>query len=41
LSVIIVAIWKNSGYYMIFYLAGLQNLPTDVYKAAALDGANG
>ncbi|MAT41769.1 MAG: sugar ABC transporter permease [Anaerolineaceae bacterium] len=41
LSVIIVAIWKNSGYYMIFYLAGIQNLPSDVYEAAALDGANG
>ncbi len=41
LSIIIVAIWKNAGYYMIFYLAGLQNLPTDVYEAAALDGANG
>jgi sn-glycerol 3-phosphate transport system permease protein len=37
----IVAIWKNAGYYMIFYLAGLQNLPDDVYEAAALDGANG
>jgi sn-glycerol 3-phosphate transport system permease protein len=41
LSVIIVAIWKNAGYYMIFYLAGLQNLPSEVYEAAALDGANG
>lgn len=41
LSVVIVAIWKNSGYYMVFYLAGLQNLPGDVYEAAALDGANG
>ncbi len=41
LSVIIVAIWKNSGYYMIFYLAGLQNLPVDVYEASALDGATG
>ncbi len=41
LSVIIVAIWKNSGYYMIFYLAGLQNLPQDVYEASALDGASG
>lgn len=40
LAVIIVAIWKNSGYYMIFYLAGIQNLPEDVYEAAALDGAN-
>ena len=40
LSVVIVAVWKNSGYYMVFYLAGLQNLPNDVYEAAALDGAN-
>jgi len=40
LAVMIVAIWKNGGYYMIFYLAGLQNLPTDVFEAAALDGAN-
>lgn len=40
LSVIIVAIWKNSGFYMIFYLAGLQNLPQDVFEAADLDGAN-
>jgi len=40
LAVAIVAVWKNAGYYMIFYLAGLQNLPTDVFEAAALDGAN-
>lgn len=39
-SLMIVAIWKNAGYFMIFYLAGLQNLPEDVYEAAALDGAN-
>lgn len=39
-ALIIVAVWKNAGYFMIFYLAGLQNLPEDVYEAAALDGAN-
>ena len=39
-TLIIVAVWKNAGYFMIFYLAGLQNLPDDVYEAAALDGAN-
>jgi sn-glycerol 3-phosphate transport system permease protein len=39
-SLIIVAVWKNAGYFMIFYLAGLQNLPEDVYEAAALDGAS-
>ncbi|MBI9045939.1 MAG: sugar ABC transporter permease [Anaerolineaceae bacterium] len=41
LAVMIVGIWKNAGYYMIFYLAGLQNLPADVFEASALDGANG
>ncbi len=41
LSVMIVTIWKNAGYYMIFYLAGLQGLPQDVFEAAALDGASG
>jgi sn-glycerol 3-phosphate transport system permease protein len=41
MAIMIVAIWKNAGYYMIFYLAGLQNLPTDVYEAATLDGASG
>ncbi|MCB0043410.1 MAG: sugar ABC transporter permease, partial [Caldilinea sp.] len=34
-------VWKNAGYYMIFYLAGLQGLPQDVFEAAALDGASG
>jgi len=40
LTVMIVIIWKNAGFFMIFYLAGLQGLPTDVFEAAALDGAN-
>ena len=39
LAVMIVAFWKNAGYYMIFYLAGLQSLPHDVFEAAVLDGA--
>ncbi len=39
LAVMIVAVWKNAGYLMIFYLAGLQNLPDDVFEAASLDGA--
>lgn len=33
-------IWKQTGYYMIFFLAGLQSIPRDIYEAAALDGAN-
>ena len=39
IALMIVAVWKNSGYYMIFYLAGLQNVPNEVYEAATIDGA--
>ncbi len=39
-SVIIVICWKQIGYYMIFYLAGLQGIPRDIYEAADLEGAN-
>lgn len=39
LSVTVVNIWKQTGFYMIFYLAGLQSIPRDIYEAAALDGA--
>ena len=38
-SVIAVNIWKQAGYFMIFFLAGLQNIPREIYEAAALDGA--
>jgi sn-glycerol 3-phosphate transport system permease protein len=39
LAIMIVALWKQTGFYMILYLAGLQALPGDVYEAADLDGA--
>lgn len=39
-AIMIVSIWKDAGYFMIFYLAGLQNLPSDVFEAAELDGAS-
>lgn len=38
-SVIIVNIWKQTGFNMIFYLAGLQGIPKDIYEAADIDGA--
>lgn len=38
-SVIVVNIWKQAGFYMIFYLAGLQGISKDIYEAAELDGA--
>src|SRR5699024_3104348 len=40
ISVMVVTVWKGLGYYMIFYLAGLQNIPTQLYEAVKLDGAN-
>lgn len=39
-AIAFVSVWKDAGYFMIFYLAGLQNLPTEIYEAAALDGAS-
>jgi len=38
-SMIVMVIWKEAGFFMIFYLAGLQNLPQDVYEAAQIEGA--
>ncbi len=37
--IVLVAVWQGAGYYMIVYLAGLQNIPTDVVEAARIDGA--
>ena len=39
-SVIGLTVWKNAGYYMLFYIAGLQNVPRDAIEAAMIDGAN-
>ncbi|MFD0867535.1 sn-glycerol-3-phosphate transport system permease protein ugpA [Chlamydia abortus] len=38
-SLAIVTIWQGLGYYMLFYLAGLQSVSQDLYEAAELDGA--
>ena len=35
---VLIAVWQGCGYYMIVYLAGLQNIPTDVIEAAYIDG---
>ena len=39
-ALIIVNIWKNMGYFMIVYLAALQDIPESLYEAARIDGAN-
>jgi multiple sugar transport system permease protein len=37
--VVIVYLWKNVGYNMVLFLAGLQNIPSEYYEAASIDGA--
>lgn len=39
-GIIILMCWQQIGYMMIIYVAGLQNVPTDLLEAAAIDGAN-
>jgi len=38
-AVTAVAVWKNFGYFMVIFLAGLQSVPRHLYEAARLDGA--
>jgi sn-glycerol 3-phosphate transport system permease protein len=38
-SIMALTIWKNAGYYMLFFLAGLQAVPGEAYEAAYLEGA--
>lgn len=38
-SVILVMTWRWTGYNMVIFLAGLQNIPSDLYEAASIDGA--
>jgi len=39
LVMVLIFVWKNLGYNMVLYLAGLGNIPKDYYEAAAVDGA--
>lgn len=38
--IIIALIWRWTGYNMVFYLAGLQNIDQSIYEASRIDGAN-
>ncbi|NJD05569.1 MAG: sugar ABC transporter permease [Methylococcaceae bacterium] len=38
-SIILMAVWKNFGFNMIVFVAGLQSIPRRLYEAAAIDGA--
>lgn len=39
-ALIVMLIWKQAGYVMIFYISGLQNINQELYEAARIDGAN-
>lgn len=39
-TIILLAVWKNFGYNMVIFLAGLQAIPQDLYEAARIDGAS-
>jgi multiple sugar transport system permease protein len=38
-AIVILAVWKNFGYNMLIFIAGLANIPDEQYEAAELDGA--
>ena len=40
LSVCIVSVWKNVGYFLVIYFAGIMDIPRSLYEAAEVDGAN-
>ncbi len=40
LAIIVLSLWKSMGYYMVLFLAGLQNISRVFYEAADVDGAN-
>ncbi|MBB6695789.1 sugar ABC transporter permease [Cohnella xylanilytica] len=39
-GIILLGIWKGAGFFMIIFLAGLNNIPQDLYEASRVDGAN-
>lgn len=41
LSILIATLWWTAGFNMVLFLAGLQEIPDDLYEAADIDGANG
>jgi sn-glycerol 3-phosphate transport system permease protein len=40
-ALMVVGVWKQSGYFMIFYIAALQGISPEIFEAGALDGARG
>ncbi len=40
-GIVLTSVWWVTGYYLVIYLAGLQEIPRHLYEAAAIDGASG
>jgi ABC-type sugar transport system permease subunit len=38
-AILVAAVWKWAGFTMVVYLAGIQNIPEELYEAAAIEGA--
>jgi multiple sugar transport system permease protein len=38
-ALILASVWRDMGYYMVLFLAGLQTIPAELYEAARIDGA--
>lgn len=39
-AIVLMSVWKSFGYNMIIFIAGLQNIPEDLYEAASIEGAS-
>lgn len=39
-GIAMISLWRDSGYVMVIYLAGLQSIPNELYESAKVDGAN-
>ncbi len=39
LAILLVGIWQSAGFQMVIFLAGLQDIPAELYEASAIDGA--
>lgn len=41
IAVCIIAVWKNTGYFLVIFYAGMMDIPISLYEAATVDGAGG
>lgn len=40
ISVIILVVWRMFGFYLVYFMAGISNIPADIYESARIDGAS-